>query len=109
MYLEGKVQTARISNFGDLEAVVTDRLVTKAMGGRPQYSIRIIRGWQGLEDLRALKKQQRANQISQQDVLDFAAQIPLPQEDEVLPLNVVDIIGKQGFKTLLCEVSNVQP
>lgn len=88
---------------------MTDRQVTKAMGGRPQYSIRIVRGWQGLEDLRALKRQQMANQISQQDVLDFAMQIPLPQEDEVLPLTVVDIIGKKGFKTLLCEVSSTQP
>ncbi|HLI08569.1 MAG TPA: hypothetical protein VKV40_18550 [Ktedonobacteraceae bacterium] len=102
MYMEGKVQTAKIGNFFDsVEVVVTDRQVVKPTGGRPQYTCKIVRGWPGIEDLRGLKKQG----ASEQDLLTFATQISLPQEDQVLPLVVIDIIGKKGYKTLVCEVA----
>lgn len=106
MYMEGKVQTAKVGNFYDgLEVVVTDRQVIKPMGGRPQYTCKIVRGWPGIEDLRALKK----GGASEQDLQQFSAQIALPQEDQVLPLVVVDITGNKGYKTLVCEVAAAQP
>jgi hypothetical protein len=106
MLLEGKVQTAKVGNFFDgLEVVVVDRQVIKPMGGRPQYTCKIVRGWPGIEDLRSLKKQGAA----EQDLLQCASQITLPQEDQVLPLVVVDITGSRGYKTLVCEVATGQP
>lgn len=102
MYLEGKVQTAKMSDFfNGLELVVVDRAVVKPAGGRPQYSVRVIRGWPGLEELKQLRKSGAA----EQELLNFAQGIQLPQEDQVIPLIVLDITGKQGFKTLVCEVA----
>ncbi|GHO68809.1 hypothetical protein KSC_077010 [Ktedonobacter sp. SOSP1-52] len=102
MQLEGKVQTAKMSDFfNGLELVVVDRAVIKPAGGRPQYSVRVVRGWPGLDELKELRK----NNASAQDLATFAQGIPLPQEDQVIPLTVLDITGKQGFKTLICEVA----
>lgn len=102
MFLEGKVQTAKVGNFMDgLEVVVVDRQVVKPMGGRPQYTCKIVRGWPGIEDLRSMKKQG----VSEADLVQYSAQIQLPQEDQVLPLVVVDITGSKGYKTLVCEVA----
>jgi hypothetical protein len=105
MYLEGKVQTAKVGSFFDgLELVVVDRQVIKPAGGRPQYTCKVIRGWPGLEELRQLRKQQ----ASPQDLANFAQSVPLPQEDQILPLVVLDVTGKQGYKTLVCEVQQQQ-
>ncbi len=102
MFLEGKVQTAKVGNFMDgLEVVVVDRQVVKPMGGRPQYTCKIVRGWPGIEDLRSMKKQG----VSEADLAQYSAQIRLPQEDTVLPLVVVDITGSKGYKTLVCEIA----
>jgi hypothetical protein len=46
------------------------------------------------------KKAKQPDAVLQQ----AAAAIPLPQEDQVLPLVVLDITGKAGYKTLVCEV-----
>lgn len=101
MYLEGKVQTAKIDDFfSGLQLVVVDRQVVKPAGGRPQYSCKVVRGWPGLDRLKEMRKQN----ATVQELTDFALTIQLPQEDQVLPLVVVDITGKQGFKTLVCEV-----
>ena len=101
MFLEGKVQTAKVGNFLDgLEVVVTDRQVIKPMGGRPQYTCKIVRGWPGIEDLRAMKKQG----ASEADLTQFSTHIQLPLEDQILPLVVVDITGSKGYKTLVCEI-----
>lgn len=102
MQLEGKVQTAKMSDFfNGLDMVVVDREVVKPAGGRPQYSVRVVRGWPGLDELKELRKKN----ASEQELLTFAQGIPLPQEDQVIPLIVLDITGKQGFKTLICEVA----
>lgn len=102
MQLEGKVQTAKMSDFfNGLELVVVDRAVIKPAGGRPQYSVRVVRGWPGLDELKELRKKN----ATEQDLANFAQGIPLPQEDQVIPLTVLDITGKQGFKTLICEVA----
>lgn len=101
MYLEGKVQTAKISDFFDgLQLVVVDRQVVKPSGGRPQYTVKLVRGWPGLDELRELRKQG----ASPQDLANFAQGIQLPVEDQIVPLTVLDITGKQGYKTLVCEV-----
>jgi len=106
MFLEGKVQTAKVGNFFDsVELVVVDRQVVKPMGGRPQYTCKLVRGWPGIEDLRSMKKQG----ADEQALAQFSAQIQLPQEDQVLPLVVVDITGSKGYKTLVCEVAASQP
>jgi hypothetical protein len=106
MFLEGKVQTAKIGTFYDsVEVVVADRQVLKPIGGRPQYSCKIVRGWPGVDEMRHLKKQG----ASEQDLAAYSAQIALPQEDQVLPLVVLDITGTRGFKTLVCEVAATQP
>ncbi len=100
MFLNGKVQTAQIGQFHTLDVVVTDKDVMKLGGGRPQYSCRIVRGWPGLEEVQQLKKAKQPDAVLQQ----AAMAIPLPQEDQVLPLVVLDITGKAGYKTLVCEV-----
>jgi hypothetical protein len=103
MYLEGKVQTAKVSDFGDgLQLVVVDRQVVKPAGGRPQYTIKLVRGWPGLDELRQLKK----GGAAVQELVEYGLQhIQLPQEDQVIPLTVLDITGKQGYKTLICEIT----
>ncbi len=103
MYLEGKVQTAKVDDFGTgLQLVVVDRQVVKPVGGRPQYTVNLRRGWPGLDELRQLKK----DGATKEDLVAWGEQnIQLPQEDQVLPLTVLDITGKQGFKTLVCEVA----
>ncbi|EFH89355.1 hypothetical protein [Ktedonobacter racemifer] len=102
MQLMGKVQTAKMSDFfNGMELVVVDREVVKPAGGRPQYSVRVVRGWPGLNELKELRKKN----ATEQDLANFAQGIPLPQEDQVIPLIVLDITGKQGFKTLICEVA----
>ena len=107
MYLEGKVQMAKVDNFfSGLELVVVDRQVVKPAGGRPQYTCRLIRGWQGLEELRTLKKK---DGVTVQELTDFAQRIALPQEDQVLPLVVLDIRGKESFRTLICELAATVP
>ena len=106
MFLEGKVQTAKIGKFYDsLEVVVADRQVLKPVGGRPQYTCKIVRGWPGVDELRQFKKQG----ASEQDLEAYSTQIVLPQEDQVLPLTVLDITGSRGFKTLVCEIAAAMP
>ena len=106
MLLEGKVQTAKIGKFYDsLEVVVADRQVLKPVGGRPQYTCKIVRGWPGVDELRQFKKQG----ASEQDLEAYSTQIVLPQEDQVLPLVVLDITGTRGFKTLVCEIAATMP
>ena len=61
----------------------------------------MVRGWPGLDELRDLRKQNQPETVLQQ----AAAQVPLPQEDQVLHLLVVDITGKGNFRTLVCEVA----
>lgn len=101
MYLEGKVQTAKVGNFFDgLELDVVDRQVVKPMGGRPQYKCKVVRGWPGLDEMKEVKK----NGGDAQQLTDLAMKIQLPQEDQVLPLRVVDITGKGSFRTLVCEL-----
>jgi hypothetical protein len=105
MYLEAKVQTAKISGFFDgIEMDVVDRQVIKPTGGRPQYKCKVVRGWPGIDELRALRRDKEAGRVSEQDLQQYAAQIQLPNEDQVIPLIVLDITGKKGFKTLLAEV-----
>jgi hypothetical protein len=99
MMLQGKVQTVRFTDFHDLEVTVVDKDVVKPMGGRPQYTCRLVRGMPEIEQLRAMRKQ-----ASPQEIEDFKQQIPLPQEDQVLQLVVLDIGGKGQFTRLLCEV-----
>jgi TRAP-type mannitol/chloroaromatic compound transport system substrate-binding protein len=98
MFLEAKVQTAKVDTFfSGIEMVIIDRGADK----RPKYTCRVVRGWPGLEQLRELKK---AN-ASVADLTDFALQIQMPQEDQVVPLTVVDIKANKGFMTLICEVA----
>ena len=97
MYLQGKVQTARIDEFfSGIELRVVDRQVER----RPMYVCKLVKGWPGLAELRDLRKQG----ASVQDMTDFALQIQLPQEDQVLDLMVTDVRGKDQFKTLVCEL-----
>jgi hypothetical protein len=102
MYLEAKVQTAKVGNFYDsLELDVVDHQVVRPIGGRPQYKCKVVRGWPGLEEMKELKK----NKGDEQQLAAFAAaNIGLPSEDQVLPLVVVDIMGKGMFRMLVCEV-----
>jgi hypothetical protein len=104
MYLEGKVQTAKMSDFYDVEITVIDRQAVRPAGGRPQYTCRLIAGWPGIEDLRRLKSSVKKREASEQDLQQFAASFALPQEDQVLQLSVVDLGGKNGFTRLICEV-----
>lgn len=106
MYLEGKVQTARVSQFHDgLEVSVLDKAVEKRTGGRPQYNCKITRGWPLVEEMRLMKRAVEKKTATDQDLEQLAGQIVLPQEDQVLPLIVVEINGKGGFKTLMCEIA----
>ncbi len=98
MLLEAKVQTARVDNFfSGLELIVLDRGVDK----RPKYTCRLVRGWPGLDELRDLRKQNQPDTVLQQ----AAAQVPLPAEDQVLELVVLDVTGKGNYKTLVCEMA----
>jgi hypothetical protein len=92
-----------VDDFGTgLMLVVVDRQVVRMVGGRPQYTVKLVRGWPGLEELRQLKK----DGTQKEDLVAWGVQnIQLPQEDQVIPLTVLDITGKQGFKTLVCEVA----
>jgi hypothetical protein len=102
MFIRGKVETAKMGMYHDgIEVAVIDKDVVKPSGGRPQYTAKIVRGWPGLEDLKALKKQG----ATEQDLAAFAAQIVLPQEDTLLELIVVDIAGKAPYMRLVCEVA----
>ena len=100
--LVGRVETAKIGMFGDLEVTLSDRDAARPSGGHPQYNCRVIGGsWPGLEELRLFKR----DKPSVERVQEFALQsIPLPKEDEVLQFKVVDITGSKGYKTLLCEL-----
>lgn len=104
MLLQGRVESAKVGNFFDIEVVVSDRQVVKPSGGRPQYTCRVVAGWPGVDELRNLRKALKQGQAVQQDVEAYAAQIALPQEDQMLSLAVMDIQGKAGYKTLICEV-----
>lgn len=104
MQLQGRVESAKVGNFFDLEVVVSDREVIKPSGGRPQYTCRITAGWPGVEGLIALRKAVKAGQARPEDVVAFAQQVALPQEDQLLSLSVLDIQGKAGYKTLICQV-----
>lgn len=99
MFLEAKVQTAKVDDkfFSGLEMIVLDRGVEK----RPKYTCRVVRGWPGLDELREMRKQNQPEAALQQ----AAAQIPLPAEDQIVHLIVVDVTGKGSFKTLICEVA----
>ena len=98
MYLQGKVQTAKVDDFfGGIELRVVDRQVEK----RPMYTCKLVRGWPGLDELREMRKRN----ASPQEMTDFVmASIQLPQEDQVLDLHVLDVTGKSQFKTLVCEL-----
>jgi hypothetical protein len=101
MYLEAKVQTAKVGNFYDsLELDVVDHQVVRPIGGRPQYKCKLVRGWPGLEEMKESKK----NKADDQQLAVLAANIQLPPEDQVLPLVVVDIMGKGMFRMLVCEL-----
>jgi hypothetical protein len=101
MYLEAKVQTAKVGNFYDgLELDVVDRRVVRPAGGRPQYKCKVVRGWPGVDEMKQLKK----DGADEQRLADAAAIIQLPQEDAVFPLEVVDITGKGVFRLLICEL-----
>ena len=99
MYLQGKVQTAKVDDFfGGIELKVVDRQVEK----RPMYTCRVVRGWPGLDELREMRKRNAPTQ----EMTDFVmANIQLPVEDQVLELIVVDVTGKSQFKTLICEMA----
>src|SRR5437016_10602791 len=91
MYLEGKVQTAKVGNFFDgLELDVIDRQAVKPAGGRPQYKCKLVSGWPGLSEMKDLKKSGASVEV----LTNLAAAIQLPPEDQILPLHVVDITGK---------------
>lgn len=101
MYLEGKVQTAKVGNFYDgVELDVIDRQAVRPSGGRPQYKCKVVSGWPGLDQMKELKK----NGGTSEQLATLAAAIQLPPEDQVLPLHVVDITGKGPFKMLVCEL-----
>jgi len=101
MYLEGKVQTAKVSNFYDgLELDVVDRQAVRPIGGRPQYKCKLVGGLPLLDQMKAMKK----SGANDQQLAEFAATIQLPQEDQVLSLHVVDITGKGSFRQLVCEL-----
>ena len=101
MYLEGKVQTAKVGVFFDsLELDVIDRQAVKPSGGRPQYKCRLVSGWPGIAEMKELKK----SGADAQQLENLVATIQLPQEDQVLPLHVVDMAGKGQFKVLVCEL-----
>lgn len=104
MLLQGRVESAKVGNFFDLEVVVSDREVLKPSGGRPQYTCRITAGWLGVDDLIALRKAVKVGQAQQADLQAYAGQVVLPQEDQLLSLAVLDIQGKAGYKTLICQV-----
>ena len=111
MFIRGKVETAKIGMYHDgIEAAVIDKDVVNPSGKRPQYTVKIVRGWPGLDDLKALKRQafNKENGVTDQDVAAFASQITLPQEDMLLDLIVVDIAGKAPYMRLVCEVA-IQP
>ena len=101
MRLVGKVQFAKVDDYrSGLEVTVLDREEVGMMNKRPQYSCKVVGGWMGLDELRDLKK----NGASEQEIENFAAQIQLPQEDEVLVLRVKDITGKMPYHRLVCVV-----
>jgi len=104
MYLRGKVQTAEFDTYGGLQLVVVDADVKKPTGGRPQYRCQVARGWPGVEDVRALRKQNADENTIQQ----LTATLPVPQEDQVLDLVVLDMTGKGDFKKFVCEVAAQQ-
>jgi hypothetical protein len=99
MYLQGKVQTAKVDDFfGGIEL----RVVDKAVERRTIYTCKLVRGWPGLDVLKEMRKRN----ASVQELTDFVlANIQLPQEDQVLDLIVVDVTGKSQFKTLVCELA----
>jgi hypothetical protein len=107
MYLEGKVQTAQMSSFHDLEITVVDRQAIKPGGGRPQYTCRLVAGWPGVAELKAKKSEVKKGKAAEQELHDIAQAIDLPQEDQVLQLSVIDLAGKNGFTRLVCEVVGV--
>ncbi len=109
MRLHGKVQSAKVDDYqSGIEVAVLDGEVIGMMGKRPQYSCKIVRGWAGLDELRDMKKQRAAGVgVTDQDIVDYAAQIVVPQEDTVLVLKVLDITGKGQYHRLVCEVEAV--
>lgn len=99
MRIYGAVETAKISTFGQLEVVLRDKEEVNLSGKRPQYNCRVVRGWNGLDDVQAAKK----NKVEGEELYNFAVQaIPLPPEDAMIALRVIDIVGKQGYHTLVC-------
>ena len=104
MYLRGKVQTAEFDLYGGLQLVVVDADVKKPTGGRPQYRCQVSRGWPGVDDVKALRKQ-NADENTMKQLTDT---LPVPQEDQVLDLIVLDMTGKGDFKKFVCEVAAQQ-
>jgi hypothetical protein len=99
MILEAKVQYAEVDDkfFSCLNAVVLDR----GTPTREKYDVQIVGGWEGIEEMRGLRKQK----VSQEELEQAAAQVPLPVEDQVLLLDVVKVKANQGFVKLVCRVA----
>jgi hypothetical protein len=57
-----------------------------------------------VEDVKALRKQ-NADEATMKQLTDT---LPVPQEDQVLDLIVVDMTGKGDFKKFVCEVAAQQ-
>ncbi|SRR5581483_4992735 len=110
MYLNAKVQTARISDFRDaIELDIVDKDVTRPMGGRPQYKVKVQYGWPGVEEMRQKRREVEKGKAMQQELEDLAAQIQLPGEDDVIPLVILDITGKGSFRQLIAGVAAATP
>ena len=103
MRLIGRVETAKVGSFGDIEISVVDKEVKKPGGtGRPQYTCKIVSGLPGLDEVKQLRK----DKVSPQELFDYVSEnIALPQEDDVIELTVIDVRGKDTFKTLVCEIA----
>ncbi|GER82743.1 hypothetical protein KTAU_13800 [Thermogemmatispora aurantia] len=105
MILTGRVESAQVGMFGDsIDLVVVDREVLTPRGERPQYHVKLIGGWPGLEELRALQREVKAGRKSQEELLQMAQRLQVPEQDQLMSLVVVDKRAK-GFLQLVAMVT----
>jgi hypothetical protein len=105
MLLTGRVESAQVGLFYDsIDLVVVDREVLTLRGERPQYHVKLVGGWPGLPELRALQKEVKAGRKSQEELLQMAQRLKLPEQDRLVSLVVVDKRAK-GFLQLVAELA----
>lgn len=99
--MNGTIMSAKINDFFGMEANIFD------IDEEQTYKAEIVGGVDGLAELVQLKKAaMKKGGVSDADLEAAASQVQEPPKMQPLPIRVLRVkANKQGFLTLVCELS----